>query len=82
MEQFIGGLSIITVCHIMEQIWPKTGNSFEMFVISVLFIFFFLILQTNSIIEQEKINYLQNTKEELVSVAWENIVSDHGSVTT
>ena len=30
---------------------------------------------------QENIKYLHNKKEVLVSVAWENIVSDHGAAT-
>ena len=36
------------------------------------------MFETNSILEQEKINYLHNRKEGLVSVALENIVSAHG----
>ena len=35
------------------------------------------MFQKNSIIAQDEINYLHNTKEVLVSVDWENIVSDH-----
>ena len=31
---------------------------------------------------QDDINYMQITKEGLVSVAWENTVSDHGSDTS
>ena len=31
--------------------------------------------------EQDNINYLHNTKELLVSIAWENIVSSHVSAT-
>ena len=39
------------------------------------------MFQTNFIMEHE-ITYMYNTKEVIVSVAWENIVSYHGSATT
>ena len=39
----------------------------------------FLMFQTNSIMAQDNTNYLNNKKEVLVSVAWENIVSAHGA---
>ena len=39
------------------------------------------MFQTNYIMAQEKINYLHNTEEVMVSVAWENIVSYHVSAT-
>ena len=39
------------------------------------------MFQKNSIIAQDKINYMDNTKEGLVSVSWDNIVSDHESDT-
>ena len=32
------------------------------------------MFQTNYIMAQEKINYMHNTKEVLMSVAWENIL--------
>ena len=41
----------------------------------------FLLFQTSSIMAQEDINYLGKKKEELVSVAWENIVSANGEDT-
>ena len=41
--------------------------------------FFFLTTPTMA---QENMNYLYNTKEVLVSVSWDNIVSDHGVATS
>ena len=39
------------------------------------------MFQTNYILAQEKINYLHNTIEVLVSVDWKNIVSYHEAAT-
>ena len=37
------------------------------------------MFQKNYIMAQEKINYMHNTKEVQVSLAWENSVSAHGA---
>ena len=37
------------------------------------------MFQINYIMAQDDINYLQNTKEGLLSFSWENIVSAHGT---
>ena len=39
------------------------------------------MLQTNPIMEQQKINFMNNKKEGLVDVSWEKIVSDHVAYT-
>ena len=39
------------------------------------------MFKTNYIMAQENINYMHNTKEVLVSITWENIVSAHGADT-
>ena len=63
----------------MEQLWPKTRNILE-FLFSLFYKYDVLLMfKTNYIMAQDKINYMQNTKEGLVSVAWENIVSAHGA---
>ena len=71
----------ITLCHLMEQIHPKTWNSLETYLLSNLLILGLPNVSKNYMVEQDKINYLHNKKEVLVIVAWKNIVLAHGAVT-
>ena len=64
----------ITLYHLMEKLWPKAGNPLVIF-LSILLILFLSGVLKRYIMAQEKINYLQNTKEGLLSVDQGNIVS-------
>ena len=68
-SEHIGVLMVITLFQFMEQLRRKTVNPLECFVLYILLIYVFLMFQTNYIVTQEKINYLQITKEVLVSAA-------------
>ena len=63
----------------MEQLWPKTGNPLAIFFLPILLILCLPNVSKISIMAQENIKYLHNTKLVLVSVSWENIVSAHGA---
>ena len=71
----------MTLCHLMEQLQTKQGNPLVILFSRFSLYYAFLIFQTNSIMEQENINYLHNTKEKLMSVTWENIGLAHGAAT-
>ena len=78
--EHIGGLVIITLCHLMEQLRPKIGNPLA---ILVLFILLILCLPniSNKFYHGTGGDQLsaQQKKEGLVSVPWESIASDHGA---
>ena len=79
--EHIGGLLSITFSQLMEQLHPKTGNPLAVFNLSILSILCIPNVSKKSIMAQENINHMHNTKEILVIVAWKNILLAHGSAT-
>ena len=70
-----------TLCQIMEQLRPTTGNPLEIYFWFLYILYVFLMFQTSIIMAQEHINSLHTKNGDRWVLLWENVVSYHGSAT-